>query len=246
MAVTRERRLVGRLGLRLDAREGGQPDFPAVTILIDGEETFANVGSQQYVGFDPDEILSRDAPLIPQDPARRVGIYQWDSHCGAGDGCIAPLICARSDQVVWSDLRDFTGIYDNGPVTEQDPDNSWGLALDIPDLVFDGRHYRAVVERLSADRSWESERRKTTRLLGEYLDDERERLAALGWKREWVRLYRDGFGLTFWDVSGEHEIAVKLAASPGTAEERARKMTEFLLSAPPHQWPVTGRGGRGS
>jgi hypothetical protein len=231
---------VRRLELRLDRRKGGRDGsgYPAVTILVDGEEIFARVDDCGYVGWHPHNILNPDeAPLLPAQPARRVGLYGLDSLWGAGEGCIAALILDRGDQVAWTDIRNYLGVYPL-PATE-DPPAGWGWLVGIPDLVFDAGQYRAEVARVTADRSWETNELRTDRLLRRYLGQGRENLAGLGWKLEFTALRRAGVSRVVFQDLEDGQIVVDLPAGQGTPEERARAMADFLQTTPSARWPVT-------
>jgi hypothetical protein len=227
---------VRTLGLRLDLRRWS--GYPVVTILVDGEEIFARTGDRAYAGWHPALILDPDvAALLPTWPARRVGLYGEDSYRGPKDGCVAALIVERGDQVAWSDIRDFHGIYQQ-PTTEHDPGPGRGEFLSIPDLVFYAGQYRAEVARVTADPSWETDGLKAERLLRRYLTREQEFLAGLGWKLEFAQERRGGYRVVFRDAE-DAQIVVDLATGLGTPEKQARAMAEFLLTTPPARWPVT-------
>jgi hypothetical protein len=229
-----------RLDLRLDRREGGRDGsgYPAVTILVDGEEIFAKVGDQGYVGWHAAFILDPDvAPLLPARPARRVGLYGQDSHWGPHEGCIAAMILDLGDTVAWADIRDFLGVYQR-PVTARHPDPGAGSLLGIPDLVFDAGQYRAEVARVTDDPSWETAGTKTVRLLRRYLSQKRDYLAGLGWELEFAQQRREGYRVVFQDAD-DGQIVLDVAAGQGTPEEQARAMADFLMTTPPAHWPVT-------
>jgi hypothetical protein len=231
---------VRRLELRLDRRPGGRDGSgrPTLTILVDGEEIFARVDDDGYVGWHPTLILNPDeAPLLPAQPARRVGLYGLDSLWGVGEGCIAALILDRGDQVAWTDIRHYQGVYPLPPA--EGPPAGWGWLVGIPDLVFDAGQYRAEVARVSADLSWETDELRIDRLLRQHVRQGREHLAGLGWKLQFTALRRAGGSrVVFLDLADE-QIVVDLPAGQGTPEERARAMADFLLTTPSARWPVT-------
>ena len=132
----------------------GRPDWPVVTIRVDGEEPFASVASG-WRGFDPTEMLDGASPLVPVDGDRRVAL--WQCSCGiAGCGVIAPVIVASPDgrRISWVDFRDYVGVF-VGPVAPTSADHE-GVPWDLPDLHFDRAQYVAEVARACADRSWEN------------------------------------------------------------------------------------------
>jgi hypothetical protein len=231
---------VRRLELRLDRRPGGRDGsgYPAVTILVDGEEIFARVDDSGYVGWHPTDILNPDeAPLLPAQPARRAALYGLGSLWGAGEGCIAALILDRGDQVAWTDIRNYLGVYPLPPT--EDPPAGWGWLVGIPDLVFDAGQYRAEVARVTADLSWETDELRTDRLLRRHLGQGREHLSGLGWKLEFTVSRRAGGSrVVFLDLA-DGQIVVDLPAGRGTPEERARTTADFLLTTPSVRWPVS-------
>jgi hypothetical protein len=231
---------VRRLELRLDRRPGGRDGsgYPTVTILVDGEEIFARVDDSGYVGCHPRDILNPDeAPLLPAQPARRAALYGLDSLWGAGEGCIAALILDRGDQVAWTDIRNYLGVYPL-PATE-DPPAGWGWLVGIPDLIFDAAQYRTEVARVTADRYWETGELRTDRLLRRHLRQGREHLAGLGWKLQFTALRRAGVSRVVFQDLADEQIVVDLPAGQGTPEERARAMADFLLTTPSAGWPMT-------
>ncbi|WP_143448411.1 hypothetical protein [Kineosporia sp. A_224] len=144
----------------------GNPDWPTVSVLFDGKPAFERV-APEWAGFDPDEILGRASPLLPVHPWRRVAVYRCS--CGIeGCGVIAPLIAAPYEMVTWSDFRDYTGVF-VGPTHDPDPDG--GREWNVHDARFSGIQYRAEVARASADRSWETPRRATARLVKPLVED---------------------------------------------------------------------------
>jgi hypothetical protein len=144
-----------------------RPDWPVLTIRVDDGDPFAGVAAG-WTSFDPGEMLGADSPLLPDDVGRRVAVYRCS--CGeAGCGVIAPWIVASPDgrRVSWADPRDYKGVF-MGPV-EPTSANHAGTVWNLPDLHFDRAQYVAEVERARRDRSWESARRRTARLVSEHL-----------------------------------------------------------------------------
>lgn len=230
---------IRRLGLRIDVLDWshGLASQPVVTILVDGQEIFARLAGQGYQGWHPAAILDPDvAALLPARPARRVGLYGWDSYYGAGEGCIAAVITGHGDHVIWSDLRDFCGDY-HSPTTEHDPDPRSGQHTSIADIVFDAAQYRAEIARVSAGLPWETENVTMLRLLRRSLDREKDYLARLGWKLDFAQMGPAGFWIAFLDDDHAQTI-VELPAGPGTPDEQAAAMAGYLFATPPQQWPV--------
>jgi hypothetical protein len=230
---------VRHLGLLIDTRDWvhGAPSQPIVTILVDGQEIFARVAGQGYQGWHPAAILDPDmAPMLPRQPARRVGLYGWDSYYGPGEGCLAAVIEDRGDRIIWSNLRDYCGPYDR-PLPEDDPDPLGGKHMGIADLAFDAAQYRAEVARVSAGLPWETGHTKTMRLLERFLGREKDRLARLGWKLDFVQRGPSGYWIAFTDADDVQTI-VELDADPGPPAGRATAMASFLFTTPPPRWPV--------
>lgn len=132
------------------------------------------------------------------------------------------------------------------PTTDSEPDG--GRVLPFRELIFDGEQYHAEVERASQDRSWETVPRHTARLLRDYLDEEDEYLATLGWQRGWVAPHPREAGavqVSLLDREGRQIVVSLSAARPGSPSQRAGEMAHSLLATPPENWPITFRG-RGS
>jgi hypothetical protein len=213
------------------------PDWPVVQILVDGREAF---GDQVpgWRGFDPADVLGDNSPLLPDDLGRRVAVYRCS--CGiAGCGVVAPAIHPSSDRrrVSWTDFRDYVGVFD-GP-TAPDVHRFDGTPLPIPDLHFDREQYVVEVRRASADRSWETPRRVTARLVADGL---RARGAALPPDLElrWVApaWQRDGVSISFESNASIPSVQRVLTVSSRrtAAEPAARDILGQLLAAPPDEW----------
>jgi hypothetical protein len=243
IAADADDKLKRRLELRMGVPDVGRPDlYPVVQILIDGEEVLATAGAppRVYIGSPPAAILGDDAPLLPARPARQIALYV-DTSGDPGAGCIAPVISAHDDVVVWSDFRIFMDV-DQAPVIEQGPlTQSW--TIDVPDLMFDAGQYTTEVQRASAAREWESDRWRTALILDDYLSSDP---LALGNSRElgWVEPEEEStgrFSITILDETLESGLVVSLVPTSGTPQERARKMADFLMNTPEQQWPVQRR-----
>src|SRR5262249_23309882 len=86
-----------------------------------------------------------------------------------GCGVIAPVIVPSPDgrRVSWVDFCDYVGVFVSpGKAVGGDEGTPW----DLPDLHFDREQYIAEIERASRDGSWETDRRKTARLVYERLE----------------------------------------------------------------------------
>jgi len=146
---------------------GERPDWPVLTIRVDGKDPFTEV-AKGWRGFDPAEMLGPNSPLIPGDAGRRLAVYRCS--CGeAGCGVIAPFVVASPDRtrISWVDFRDYVGVF-VGPVTREVEDYQ-GKPWELSDIHFQPDQYLAEIRRASNDRSWETPRRQTARLLHERL-----------------------------------------------------------------------------
>ncbi|MEV6416503.1 hypothetical protein [Kribbella sp. NPDC051718] len=206
-----------------------RPDRPVVTILVDGEKPFAGVAST-WQGFDPDDLLGAQQPLVPREPAgRRVAVHRCS--CGEpGCGVIAPVIVGSPDGrlVSWVDFSDYVGVF-CGPTYDGVVPYD-GRPWPLPDLHFDRGQYEAEVARATADRSWETPRRKTARLIRERLDllqlspDLTLRWVAPGWTDDGIVLAFDGDRL------------LKLTSRHQDPDEAAGELLAELLSTPVGEW----------
>lgn len=224
---------VHRLGLRLEVLDWayGVSGFLAVTILVDGEEVFAQVGAKRYRGFHPARMIDPDEPaLLPAQPARRTRLYAFPGLFGPGEGCVAAVIEDRGDQVAWADIRDYEMIDDDTPT-------AWGAPMGVPDLLFDSGQYRGEVARVMADPFWETDLLKTFRLLRRHMNAARNYLAGLGWTFGWAGQGKHGVWVEFWDAS-RRQLIVSLPDGTGTPAARAAAMAEAVLTTPPQRWPV--------
>jgi hypothetical protein len=109
--------------------------------------------------------------------------------------------------------------------------------MGIADLAFDAAQYRAEVARVSAGLPWETGHTKTMRLLERFLGREKDRLARLGWKLDFVQWGPSGYWIAFTDADDVQTI-VELDADPGPPAGRATAMASFLFTTPPPRWPV--------
>lgn len=161
---------VSVLTLRVEGRD--TPDWPVVRILVNGEDLFEQA-APGWGGFDPDDILGPTSPLLaPQGVGRRVAVYRCS--CGeAGCGVIAPIITRspHSPCVRWTDFRNYAGVFFHPlPAVGEDAEaDNIGRPWGLPDLSFDLGLYTDEIERASQDRSWETPRRQTARLLEQRL-----------------------------------------------------------------------------
>lgn len=169
-----------------------RPDWPVVQILVDGHEAFVDQ-LPGWQGFDPADVLGDQSPLLPVDGGRRVAVYRCS--CGIeGCGVIAPVVVPSPDgrRVSWVDFRDYVGVF-AGP-TASDSDRVDGRPWPIQDLHFDRSQYTAEVRRASGDRSWETPRRVTARLVAAGLRA-RDVVLPPGLRLRWVAPAWEGDGV---------------------------------------------------
>jgi hypothetical protein len=211
-----------------------RPDWPVVGIRVNGRNPFEKV-AKEWRGFDPAEILGARSPLVPDDAGRRVAVYRCS--CGeAGCGVIAPYIVAspHHTRISWVDFRDYTGVF-NGPLAPRSDDYE-GRPWDLPDLHFDRDQYLAEVRRATKDRSWETPRRHTARLLKEHLRSVRDLTwVSPAWNEE-------GMALSF-EQAGHHQLVLRLTSTAQDPAQAAADMAQQLRSAPPEDWPTRFRYG---
>lgn len=229
----------------------GNPDWPVVRVLADGQDPFAAV-APGWRGLDPAKMLGPGSPFLPVDQGRRVAVYCCT--CGEpGCGVIAPVIFPSPDgrRVSWVDFRDYTGVF-TGPLAQSGDTaegRPWDLP-DLPDLHFDREQYVAEIGRASRDRSWETGRRQTARLVHERLEplglvlppDLRLRWIAPAWRQ-------DGVALMFERASHAPRLGIRwqllrLTSALHDPDRAAGDMAEQLLSTSPDHW-VDRFGSRG-
>jgi hypothetical protein len=179
-------------------------------------------------------LLTDDVPLLATEPPRRVVVYvQSPDPCS-----LAPQISGHGDVVIWGDFHNMCEAGD-GPLDLR-PADSWS-PVDIPDLVFDARQYTAEVRRATAAREWESDPWQTALLLRAYLRD--DPLTPGGeWELGFTEPDRDQAGrylITYWTEDLQAVTAVSVTAGPGTPEQKAGTMYDYLLATPTARWPST-------
>ena len=220
-----------RVGYEIDRNS---PDWPTVTISIDGVNPFAEV-APEWGGFDPSAVFIEDSPLLPQNPPRRVGV--WRCSCGIeGCGVIAPIIAGseNGEWVTWSDPRDYTGVFVGPYPIDANPADGRPWAL--PTYRFEMSQYVAEVRRAAANRSWESPRRATARLLTELLRGS-ELPAGLSFR--WASPWKDGYGVSYQRNSTDpgqfRQVVLLMASGQPDSEVAARDMADRLLATPPEE-----------
>jgi hypothetical protein len=214
--------------------------YPLARLLIDGVDMLAAHGRWGHRPWPAELILTDNFLLLPAEPSRRVVVYgEWPD-----PGGLAPKITSDGDVVVWSDFHevyetgddplDFSHAYDWSPV-------------DVPDLVFDAQQYTAEVHRATAAREWKSDSWQAALLLEAYLvgepQDPGDRLTPGDeWEVGFAEPDRDHahrYRVTYWTEDQRTIATVSLTAEPGTPEQQARAMYEYLLATPADHWPAT-------
>jgi hypothetical protein len=231
---------LSRLSLQYDIVDGG-PDWPVVSILIDGRSPFEAI-APGWRGFDPSDMLGPGSPLLPNDRERRVALYRCT--CGvAGCGVIAATIERSPDgrRISWTDFRDHVGVFD-GPLASAPAAPEKGRPWPLADFHFDRAQYESEVRRLTADASWETPRRRTARRVQERLA-ERGLLAAAAelnlqwvapaWKREGVELYFEQLGD---GPSPTEQLLLHVVSRHDDADDAAAEIVEKLAKVDPRDW----------
>lgn len=228
--------------LKLDVIGGENPDWPQVRILIDGHDLFGVV-APGWLGFDPDDILGvPTSPLLPEVGDHRVAVHRCS--CGeAGCGVIAPVISLSRDGrfVVWRDFKDYTGVFvrptTSYPNVDVIPCRQWN----VPDLRFEREQYAAAIATASQDRSWETPRRQTARLMHEQLSRRHLMLPPdLPLQAVFPEWEGDGFivrfGVEFEDSTVHLEDLRLNGADDQDPAGGAQQMADQLRSTPPKDW----------
>jgi hypothetical protein len=153
---------------------------------------------------------------------------------------IAPFIVASPDRrrISWVDFRDYVGVFVH-PVAPRSADYE-GKPWDLPDIHFDRAQYLAEIHRAAADRSWETPRRATARLL-------EERLLPLGLvlpadlALRWVVPAQRACGVILnferLDQRRDHEQRLlRLDSAEVEPSRAAEDIAEQLLSVAPEDW----------
>lgn len=227
--------------LNLEIHPHENPDWPVVRILVDGADPFETV-APGWRGFDPDDILGPRSPLLPGTEDRRVAVHRCS--CGeAGCGVIAPIITPTADEnyILWCDFRNYAGEFFRPLPTNPDADlTGLGRRWDLPDLRFDARQYVAEIARSSQDRTWETPRRQTARLLRDQLMPLRLSMSldmplrgvVPAWEGEGIVLQ---FGREYDDgLLDQQEL--RLTSTHADPAHAALDMTDQLLSTPQKEW----------
>lgn len=201
-----------------------RPDWPVLSVRVDGVDPFEAV-AQGWQGFDPAKILGPDGPLVPTGAGRRVAVYRCS--CGeAGCGVIAPYIVDSPERgrISWLDFRDYVGVFAGPTASTESEGRPWNL----PDLHFARDQYLAEVRRVSADRSWETPRRRTARLLSALLRDSPS--------LQWVSPNWRGDGMVLSYLHDGNQQLHLLTSTETDPERAADDMAHQLHSTAPRDW----------
>lgn len=236
---------VSILNLEIHARE--IPDWPVVRILVDGADPFEHV-APGWLGFDPDDILGPDSPLLPGIGCHRVAVFRCS--CGeAGCGVIAPTIASTPNQhfILWSDFRNYAGEFFRPlPMNPTTDLAVLGSRWDLLDLSFDARQYVAEINRASEDRTWETPRRQTARFLREHLmplgltlpPDRPLRGVVPAWESEGITLQ---FGWEYADGTLD-QLELCLSSTDQDPGLAALDIVNQLCTTPARHWHDRFRG----
>jgi hypothetical protein len=214
-------------------------DWPVVQILVDGREAFVDQ-LPGWLGFDPADMLGDQSPLLPVEGGRRVAVYRC--LCGIGGcGVIAPVIVPSPDgrRVSWVDFRDYVSVF--AEPTAADSDRFDGTPWPIRDLHFDRSQYIAEVRRASSDRSWETPRRVTARLVAAGLRA-RDVVLAPDLRLRWVVPAGEGDGvmLSFENRPSDAESFIQqvlsLTSDHSEPELAAQDVLDRLQAVPTGDW----------
>jgi len=228
------------ISLRIVPHEG-RLEQPVVGIMFDGVDFLESLNR---VGFDPDEILGPDSPLLPALWPARVAVYQCTCTV-PGCGVAAPIIEQVGGFVRWSDFRTYTGVFE-GPI-EVLGRTGKGQLLSDREFFFDAEQYTSAIAAVTKDQ-WETPARVTARLVREALEvDPRVAEAGLEVSGVWAVTSRERRPIT-WQIALRHhkrrEFVIELGVGPGSPEERAAIILDILARKSVDTWarrfPIKG------
>lgn len=146
-------------GLQLD-EDADRERPPVVTLLVNGRdvlrkpffpsrpptlETILDVAD--LIGFEAEQILGDESPLLPTEPPRRVAVYRCS--CGYPEcRAVAAIITGVGQQIMWSDFRYFgrRATY-YGPIDRDGEGEPDGEHLMMPTILFGSDQYRNAIAR---------------------------------------------------------------------------------------------------
>lgn len=225
------------LSVQFEVVDNDRPDYPVVRFIVDGRDPFG-VAAPGSLGYGPALMLGPRSPLLPKGQGRRVALYYCPS---GGWNVIAPMIVPSPDgrRVSWLDFRDpGFFVYPLEPIDAAEGGRPW----DLPDLHFDREQYVAEIERASAYESWETDRRRTARLLYERLQPLKLVLPPdLTLAETGTPGREDGVTLMFLHITRADRIRVRqqmlrLTSAQDDPDQAARDMAQQLLSTSPDDW----------
>ncbi len=145
---------------------------------------------------------------------------------------MTPQIHRDGDEIVWSDARDYTGVFVGPRALGEVPPGRTRLAM--PVLRFDADQYEAEVRRATNDRSWETDQRVTARLLQSALVGA-DALRTAGCTVQLVSPIREqaeSFSVSFLDPARVQKV-VELSAPARRPREWAAELAAQLLADEP-------------
>lgn len=192
----REEPAYGEFGLRVEQVQVGRDSSPVLVPMVDGRDLFGDVVPVKGIGRDPDDLLGRNSPLLPTEwPHPPPTALLWRCDCGT-DGCGFASARIEHDR--------FNNDYDHMVWTDFTL-HCLGNAEPPGELRFRTRQYVAEIVRCHADRTWETDLRRTAREVSAVLDGDP---GILG---QW------DCGL-LWAKPHEHANQVALLVTDGSAE----------------------------
>jgi hypothetical protein len=130
------------------------PDgFAGVALLVDGVDVFGGSG---MIGYDPADVFSAARPLIPTNPARRVGLYRCSCGWGTDNNVTAIIAVEPDNRISWSSFASYNGLFnypleddyeDNYPPNDPDDNYEWIVTLPFGRMTFDAAQYLTEYER---------------------------------------------------------------------------------------------------
>ena len=265
------REQVSRLEVRVEQfwfEHGDDRPYLVVKLYVDGTDLLAGRDDHGGVGWDPDEILIDESPLLPATFPRRVALYR----CGCGEpGCgnQTPLVSENGGYVDWSDFQSYTAVFEHPLLSEtvtevnalsdrwvedgeefhfvnlfgEDEGEHASHKVDLPDLRFDSSQYRTEVARAVADHSWEleeSESEQVVRLLRRHFAKDTSWLNGTPWTYEVVfpSWRRPDWIVIHLRIDNLNHHVLGFSPTVGTPRERAQRVIESLETKPPKEWPV--------
>lgn len=157
---------------------------------------------------------------------------------------VAPVIVESPDgqTMSWIDFRDYVGVF-VGP-SSTDVDDYEGRLWPFADFHFARDQYVAEVRRAASDRSWETTRRATARLVAAALRDRHVGLPT-GMELRWVSPAWGENAVTICLSSGPPgdrsftQHLLRLPSSEGEPAQTAMEIIDRLVALPTMDWLAT-------